>query len=73
MKSRIMYIEYKGDGLAGSARIGRVEFSKTGTSIYYAGRTLQKLKGGYKANHFDVDTGERYWVSGCKKEGGDTL
>ena len=33
MKSRIMYIECKSDGLTGPARIGRVTFSKTGRTL----------------------------------------
>jgi len=45
MKSRIVYVEYKGDGLAGTARIGRVTFSKTGKTVYYRGRELQTLGG----------------------------
>ena len=74
MQSKIMYIEYKGDGLAGTARIGRVTFSQTGKTVYYSGRALQTLSGrGYKANYFDVETGERYWVSGPQKDGQDTL
>ena len=73
-KTRIMYIERKSDGLSGPARIGRVTFSKTGKSIYYQGRLFQSLKGsGFKANYFDAATGEEYWISGCKKRGGDTL
>ena len=72
MKSRIMYIEYKADGLAGPARIGRVTFSKTGRSVYYRGRRLKACKG-YKVNHFDVETREDYWISGCRKDGEDTL
>jgi hypothetical protein len=69
-----MYIEDKSDGLSGLARIGRVKFSQTGRSVYYAGRTLQSLKGrGFKANYFDVETGEAFWISGCKKRGGDRL
>lgn len=69
-----MYVECKGDNLVGVARIGRVSFSKTGKSIYYNGKTLQKLKGsGFKSNYFDTDTGEQYWVSGCKKDGSDRL
>jgi hypothetical protein len=75
MKSRIMYIEYKGENeLAGRARIGRVAFSKTGSTLYYRGKAFQSLKGkGFKSNYFDVVTGERYWISGCKKTGGDHL
>jgi hypothetical protein len=74
MPPRIMYIEDKSNGLSGPGRIGRVRFSKSGKSIYYAGRTLQTLAGcGYKANYFDVETGAEFWVSGCKKRGGDRL
>ena len=76
MKTKIMFIENKsdGDGLTGPARIGRVSFSKTGKTIYYKGAELQSLKGaGFKANYFDVNTNEEYWVSGPKKDGQDTL
>ena len=69
-----MYIEYKGGDNMGSARIGNVTFSKSGKSIHYDGKTFETLKGrGYKANYFDVNTGERYWISGCKKDGTDGL
>jgi len=40
-RSRIMYIGYKGNGLEGPARIGRVYFSKSGKSIYYKGKCFQ--------------------------------
>jgi hypothetical protein len=74
MKSRIMYIECKTDGLSGPARIGRVTFSQTGRTLYYGGRQFQSLRGrGFKANYFDVATGEEYWISGCKKDGSDQL
>jgi len=73
-KTRIMYIEYKGDGIYGPARIGRVTFSKTGMSLYYRGKRLARLKGsGFKANYFDRETFEHYWISGCKKDGTDSL
>jgi hypothetical protein len=68
-----MYIECKADGLNGRGRIGRVSFSKTGASIYYGGKTFRSLKGGYKANYFDVETREEYWISGPKKNGLDRL
>ena len=63
MKTRIMYIEQKGNG----TRIGRVTFSKSGKSIYYRGRLFHKCRG-FKANFFDAETREQYWISGCKKE-----
>jgi hypothetical protein len=69
-----MYIERKSNGLSGPARIGRVTFSQTGKTLYYRGRRFQSLSGqGFKANYFDVETGEEYWISGCKKRGGDRL
>lgn len=74
MKSRIMYVECKGGGLTGPARITRVVFSKSGRSVYFQGRRLQSLNGaGFKANYFDVETGEQYWISGPKKSGQDRL
>ena len=72
MKSQIMYIECKGDGLSGPARIGLVTFSKTGRTLCYQGKELQPISS-YKANYLDMDTGKRYWISGCKKKGDDTL
>jgi len=69
-----MYIECKAGSLIGNGRIGRVTFSKTGSTIYYRGQTFQSLKGaGFKANYFCVETGEDYWISGPKRRGGDTL
>jgi hypothetical protein len=69
-----MYIECKADGLSGPARIGRVSFSKTGKTLYYGGKTFQSLKGaGFKSNYVDVDSGDEYWISGCKKDGTDRL
>lgn len=74
MKSRIMYIESKATGLTGPARIGRVTFSKTGRTLYYGGKSFQSLNGaGFKANYYDLETDEEYWISGCKKDGSDRL
>ncbi|MGV3753868.1 MAG: hypothetical protein ACO1QS_00635 [Verrucomicrobiota bacterium] len=71
---RIMYIECKAGALLGEARIGRVTFSKTGRTLYYQGRKFQSLKGkGFKSNYYDVETGEDYWISGPKRNGGDRL
>jgi hypothetical protein len=70
---RIMYMECKGGGftgpfggsesggLHGSARIGRVTFSRTGATLGNGGRSFQSLKGsGFKANYYCVETGEQY-------------
>ena len=73
-KSRIMYLEDKSDGLNGPARIGRVTFSKSGKSLHYGNRTFQTLNGtGFKANYFDVETGEQFWISGPRRDGRDRL
>lgn len=74
MKPRIMYIENKSDGLIGPAIIGRVTFSKSGKSIYYKEMEFRSLKGhGFKANYFEVASGDEYWISGPKKNGEDRL
>lgn len=74
MKSRIMYIEAKSGGLTGPARIGRVTFSKSGATLYYGGKSFRSLKGsGFKSNYFEVETGDRYWISGPRKDGKDAL
>jgi hypothetical protein len=68
-----MYIEDKSE-LVGPCRIGRVTFSKTGATLRYDGRAFQSLKGhGFKANYFDVETGQRFWISGPRKDGADGL
>jgi len=66
-----MYVENKDGDIDGvSARIGWVTFSKTGRSIYYRGRRLQRSAGqGVRGNYFDAATGEEYWVSGVKRRG----
>src|SRR5258706_11035759 len=72
--TRIMYIESKGNNLYGPARIGRVTYSKTGQSLYYQDKRFETLKGnGFKANYYEVESGECYWISGCKKTGADAL
>lgn len=68
-----MYIEVKSE-LNGPARIGRVTFSKSGRTLTYRGKSFQSLKGGAaKANYFDVESGEHYWISGPRKDGADRL
>ena len=74
MPPRVMYIENKSGGISGPARIGRVTFSQTGKTLHYGGKQFQSLNGhGFKANYFDVETRDEYWISGCKKSGGDHL
>jgi hypothetical protein len=42
--------------------------------LYYRGQRFETLDGtGFKSNYTNVDTGECYWISGCKKDGSDAL
>jgi hypothetical protein len=71
MRDRVMYVELK-SGYAdnGPAWITRVQFSKTGRTVYAKGRTLRRARG-IQGNHIDVETGEEFWVSGVKKNAED--
>ncbi|OZG70282.1 1-deoxy-D-xylulose-5-phosphate synthase [Hahella sp. CCB-MM4] len=69
-----MYVENKSSGLEGEARIGRVYFSKTGKTLYYRGLKFQSLKGnGIKANYYEVDSLDEYWISGPRKDENNRL
>ena len=69
-----MYIEDKSAGLVGPARIGRVSFSKRGHTLHYGDLSFQSLEGrGFKAHFFCIETGDRYWISGPRKDGEDGL
>lgn len=73
MKTEIRYIELKtGFSDNGPAWIAEVELSKSGQTIYFNDCALKKLKTpGIGANHFDIESGEEYWISGMKKNGLD--
>jgi hypothetical protein len=69
-----MYIEEKGNEAYGPGRIGRVQLSKTGQTLYYQDKIFKPLKGrGSKANYEEQESGAWYWISGCKKNGQDAL
>jgi len=73
-RTRIMYIESKAEGLNGPARIGRITFNKTGGTLYYKDQSFQSLKGrGFKANYFETETRDEYWISGPRRDGLDRL
>jgi len=73
-RARIMYIERKAGALTGEARIGRVTFNRTGRTIFYREHLFHRIVGGgFKSNYYDEATGEDYWISGCKRRGGDRL
>ena len=69
-----MFIERKAGALIGPARIGRVTFNRTGRTIFYHDQVFHRIVGGgFKSNYYDEATGEDYWISGCKRRGGDQL
>jgi hypothetical protein len=82
-----MYIENKGGGavemrgqmvlrpegsLTGPARIGLVTFNRNGKTLFYDGKSFHRCEG-FKSNYVCEQTGERFWISGPKKRGGDAL
>jgi hypothetical protein len=74
METRIMYIECKSGPDAGSARIGRVSFNRTGRTLRYRTQTFRRIVGGgAKSNYIEDGTGAEYWISGPKRRGGDRL
>ena len=73
-KPRIMYLENRSDGLGGDARISRVQFSNTGKTIYYDGRSLQPREArGHESNYLDIVTLEEFWIADPRKDGADRL
>jgi hypothetical protein len=69
-----MYVERKAGELTGPARIGRVTFSKNRKTLHYRGKQFRSLHGrGFKANFYEVESKEEYWISGCRQDGQDRL
>ena len=69
MQSEMRYIELKtGHSDDGPAWIARVAFSKTGRTVYFNGKELQR-RNGVSGNHIDAQSDEEYWISGVKKSG----
>jgi len=72
-----MYIEHKTNRSdRGNAWIGKVEFSKSGQTIYFNGQAFKNTKGyayaySDSSNHYDIETKDGYWISGIKKNGQD--
>lgn len=67
----LRYIELKsGHNGHGPAWIALVDFSRSGTTVYFNDRALMRCSG-VEGNHVDIETGEEYWISGVKKDGRD--
>jgi hypothetical protein len=62
MKTKLMYVEHKsGQADRGEAWIGKVEFSKSGQTVYFNGQAFKKFNGhafsySDSANFYDVET-----------------
>jgi len=61
---------------AGPSWIERVRFSKSWRTARFHGRTLHRVTGTAFANQgasnfYDVDSGERFWISGPKRDRSD--
>jgi len=69
----LRYIELKsGHADNGPAWVARVKVSRSGRTVYFNGKALKRaIGGGISGNHYDIQTGEEYWVSGIKKNGLD--
>ena len=56
----------------GPAWIGRVRLSKSGRTIYFNGHAFKRAKGGMGiGNHYDLESGDAYWISSVKRNGED--
>lgn len=68
MINNLMYIELKmGYSDDDPAWIGYVKTSKSKKTIYFNDHAFQKNIGNY-ANYIDIENGDKYWISGLKKE-----
>ena len=69
MVLQLKYIELATEGNHnGPAWIGKVEFSKSGKTMYFNGHAFKGNGHGYC---HDIESGEIYWISGVKKNGQD--
>jgi hypothetical protein len=67
----VRYIELKtGYTDNGPAWIARVAVSRSRRTVYFGRKALKRGNVG-AGNHYDLETGEAYWVSGVKKTGLD--
>ncbi|GAA5035123.1 hypothetical protein ACFQRL_00055 [Microbacterium fluvii] len=74
MPDRIMFVQLKTgyDTDAGPSWISLVRFTKTWRTAHFHGRALRRITGtaysNFDANFYDVETQERYWISGPKRD-----
>jgi len=68
----LRYVELKtGYSDNGPAWIGRVWTSRSGRTVYFNGKALKRSRSQGSGSHFDIESGESYWISEVKKNGED--
>ncbi|MCP2329012.1 hypothetical protein HDA40_007519 [Hamadaea flava] len=74
MATRVMFVHLKtGHGTdRGPAWISWVRFNRTWKTAYWHGLTLRRFPGLIDANFYDVATQDEYWLSGPRRDRGDT-
>lgn len=71
MKAELIYVELKtGFSDNGPAWIGNGFYNRTRKTVYFNGQVFHRDKG-ISSNHFDLQSGDEYWISGVKKDGAD--
>jgi hypothetical protein len=74
VSDRVMFVQLKtGYGTdLGPCWISVVRFNRSWKTAYWYGRTLRRQLGMFDANYHDIETGERYWISGPHRDRADT-
>ena len=68
----LRYVELKtGYNDNGPAWIGYVQMSRSGRTVYFNGKAFRRSTRGASGNYYDLETGDKYWISGVKKRGRD--
>lgn len=70
---RVMFVQLKTgyDTDRGPAWISVVSFNRSWKTARWHGKTLQRWPAMIDANFYDVETKEKYWVSGPHRDGRD--
>ena len=45
--------------------------SRSGRTVYFNGKAFKRATRSASGNYDDLETGDKYWISGVKKRGGD--
>lgn len=69
-----MFVQLKSDHDTdrGPSWIGWVDFNRSWNTARYQGREFRRTPGLIYGNFIDVQTGEKFWLSGPKREQSDT-